>query len=331
MIKRMTHIIYIIVFLIVVLLINITLIFWKNTVSNQIIISNNLISRNAIELTLEKNENISYAKLSKVGAKCKKILIFNVLGETDEETIIAYFGNSKIDEKYLLKGRFFEKSDFLENKQIAIVGKNILSGQKINFQNDTHYYIYNNEEYKIVGIVGYTHKSNLDNLVLLNLDSVIGKLGNIYYLDGDNRTLPYNYSIFKDIFNVDKVLEREFDSVSRIGSFTYEEQQVTIFSYTIVILFVEILSLLILKQSKKEILIEKLLGFSLKYIILKISLYLIKAFIICWCIFTLGIILLHVLSLQIYLEILVSFFIAFLILFCSVIAGVFIFYNKFGD
>lgn len=71
----------------------------------------------------------------------------------------------------LVSGRFFNHTDFYNNKKVAVIGKNV-DKTNVTEKNNKYYYQYQSENYEIIGTMGAEYSSKLDNTILLNIDGV---------------------------------------------------------------------------------------------------------------------------------------------------------------
>lgn len=82
----------------------------------------------------------------------------------------------------ILKGRFFEESDYFKGHKVIVVGKEVL---KYTHQNNgkTYFNLFNTE-YEVIGVCGYGNQSAVDYIVYYNLDSMeTSKEWGIYSID----------------------------------------------------------------------------------------------------------------------------------------------------
>lgn len=86
----------------------------------------------------------------------------------------------------MLSGCFFEKSDFEEEKKVAIVGKKV---NGIYDKNGTEYIQIKNQEYRVLGTLGYEEDTAFDTYVFINLFSCEDEQLTIYTIDffGDTK------------------------------------------------------------------------------------------------------------------------------------------------
>ncbi|MEW4206738.1 ABC transporter permease [Bacillus thuringiensis] len=146
-------------------------------------ISNNFYSQNSISFHIKKdNRPLNMLKLLK-HINERDFILFreNVL---ELPYIKGIYKSGDIEAPPLVNGRFFQKSDFFNNKNIAVVGKDY---NDIVLKDGEKYIRLNNTYFKIIGTLGRDFPTKLDTMVYLNLDAALN-LENEHYgsyvLDG---------------------------------------------------------------------------------------------------------------------------------------------------
>ncbi|MEH7463650.1 ABC transporter permease [Bacillus thuringiensis] len=98
--------------------------------------------------------------------------------------IKGVYKSGNIETPPLVSGRFFQKEDFFQNKNVAVVGRDC---DDIIKKNGKSYFKLHDTYFEIIGIMGTDFQTKIDKMVYLNLDSVLS-LENEYYgayvLDG---------------------------------------------------------------------------------------------------------------------------------------------------
>ncbi|MFD2880039.1 ABC transporter permease [Paenibacillus rhizoplanae] len=73
----------------------------------------------------------------------------------------------------LAEGRFFNDADFFyNNDNLAVIGKNIDGTDLLEKKRMSFIILFAGRSYKVIGIMGASYSSKLDNTVLVNLDSL---------------------------------------------------------------------------------------------------------------------------------------------------------------
>lgn len=98
-------------------------------------------------------------------------------GEINKYSRGVYMKDCKVDVP-LIWGRSFCETDFFTNKKVALIGRKLLVNCEI--INGIYYYPIEGNLYEIIGILGMSSASLLDNYLWINLDSML----DIYHSDG---------------------------------------------------------------------------------------------------------------------------------------------------
>ncbi|AAT59550.1 MULTISPECIES: hypothetical protein [Bacillus cereus group] len=110
--------------------------------------------------------------------------------------IKGVYKSGNIETPPLVSGRFFQKEDFYQNKNIAVVGRDC---DDIIKKNGKNYFKLHDTYFEIIGIMGTDFKTKLDKMVYLNLDAVLS-LENEHYgayvLDG-NKDIRFTFNALK--------------------------------------------------------------------------------------------------------------------------------------
>lgn len=78
------------------------------------------------------------------------------------------------------KGRFLEREDFKENNRVAVVGKNV---ENVYEKEGKQYIQINNQEYYVLGEMGYEEETAFDNYIFVNLFACSNEELKIYTID----------------------------------------------------------------------------------------------------------------------------------------------------
>jgi hypothetical protein len=123
------------------------------------------------------------------------------------------FFTGRIDKLPIKSGRFFDESDFLERKRIALVGNKSLKDVMI--KDNKQFISILGEEFEIVGILGSSQPTRLDAMRLIPLDTAVILTGvdGTYSLDSKyEKDIENNIVLFTDI------LKREYVSAMSYSS-----------------------------------------------------------------------------------------------------------------
>lgn len=109
--------------------------------------------------------------------------------EQKTDKIRGYYQKESNFTPPLINGVFFPSNS--DKKSTALIGQQVK--ENIVKENGESYYIYNNQKFHIIGIMGESYATKLDNLVLLNLPSIsiTEKLKLDFVLDGNSNTEDY--------------------------------------------------------------------------------------------------------------------------------------------
>lgn len=126
-----------------------------------------------------------------------------------EKHIRGVYSSQSINNIPMKSGRFFQKEDFFHNKKLAVVGKDFKDIKNINEKKCFNYQGYC---FEIIGVIGTEVKSNVDNMVYLNLDALFDlnfSSTGIYVLDSGKNT-QISYEKLKTFFmNDDSIFQIE--------------------------------------------------------------------------------------------------------------------------
>lgn len=165
----------------------------------------------------------------------------------------------------LLKGRFFEEDDFFNGKRLVVAGN--AYDPAIQKRNGREYIKINEQYYEVIGRLGTEGISQLDNMLLVNLDAIdLGKNG-IYAIDGKSvsrinafSTLLKNQAV-KSGANYD-VIEREPSGIKRLLKYEQSSTFVYLVLLMVCLLSSTAVNLSLYEKKKIEIAVQRLLGFN---------------------------------------------------------------------
>lgn len=148
-------------------------------------------------------KNLTYLKTH---PEFNNFAIFDI--SLDRKNIRGIFFKGNFTSPHIIiQGRFFNESDFLNNEKKAVIGIDLLNNT---FQYNSNRYIKIKEQnYKIIGIMGYEEKTMLDNYIFVNLDSYEDQNAKEYYIDSSNEmNIKRTLTNLNEIGNVDIILDK---------------------------------------------------------------------------------------------------------------------------
>lgn len=202
-----------------------------------------------------------------VYAAIKDVIFFQELaGERSR----AVFFRGNIEPPPLLQGRFFKEDDFFCGKKLVVIGNAYNS--IITKHNGYDYIKINQEDYEVIGHLGGNEISKLDYMLMVNADAINPGNGGLYAIDGKSeQKIAAATRLFKN--EVEKaggaysVIEREPTGIKRLLK---SEQTNTLLYFVLILVFLfssVAVNLSLYEKKKREIAIQRLLGFSSKNII----------------------------------------------------------------
>lgn len=183
--------------------------------------------------------------------------LFSIIkSETNDIRTISFKG--EYHNPNLIEGRFFNESDFTQNKFLAVVGKNI---NKIESIDNKKYINFNNRKYEIIGTMGYEMPTRLDNSIILSSNNENFNLSNEYILSNKDIQKSLDFLGNKDIFGL--VQARPYDNVNILHIIDRTSNQIILSIMLLIILFVNLsfITYFWLKNKNQEINIKFLNGY----------------------------------------------------------------------
>ena len=173
----------------------------------------------------------------------------------------------------ITSGRFFTEGECLSNKPLAVIGKKY--SDSIVMRDKKRYLFIQNNEYEVIGMVGFSGDSPLDDIVFLNLGSLSPEeqLNGIYYIDSSNNNeMVYRefYSVSEDLFGC-SLIKRETPKafIDIVAGGMYMKTYLKILLFLLgVIAFVNVL-IQSVRRKFVEISVMKILGIRQKKMFLK--------------------------------------------------------------
>lgn len=210
-----------------------------------------------------------------------------------------YFNQSDSYNIPLIRGRFFTKQDFDQNKKNIVIGKNL--EKEIVTINGQEFIRYEKEDFLVIGVLGHSSRSsNFDDIFFINLDSIMSKnnlkfFNTLWAIQNRNADVEQSFTNIKkniEKLNENATLTRVYTESSR--SFLEEILSNKTFSLTMTLIVVLALILNVvnitnfyIESKRTEIGIRKLIGATngrisrkilIEYVLLAVSAFLAAQF-----------------------------------------------------
>ncbi|MCB5952973.1 hypothetical protein LI951_12925 [Enterococcus sp. BWT-B8] len=134
------------------------------------------------------------------------LAVFVPLESNNTDIVRGYFSKDYSNKLFpLSKGKFFS----IPNSKEALVGNEVVVVEN----GGREYYVYNNVSYKVIGYLGYSRPSFLDNSVLINDSAVFDSAKKFLTVDGTK--IGNNYKAYyekKDYYQNNIGLDRKINS-----------------------------------------------------------------------------------------------------------------------
>lgn len=221
-------------------------------------------NKEAITFNINKLNSIENHKFIKIIKSINNIYIEKNNCELGSYTGKAIYYNKSINATpNIIKGRFFNNNDFKSDEPKAVVGKDVYNKIVIE-KNNEKYIKYNNNLYKIVGIMGYKdRRSTVDSQFYINLNSYINKSNKIIYTKNlcinNNENYKKLTKKMKDEFKGVEFKKKSNKNNDDLSSFS---QIYIIILIVILVIFMNVINVVLqwTESKKKEIGIKKALG-----------------------------------------------------------------------
>lgn len=220
---------------------------------------------------MNKNSKSFYSETALFFAADDNKLTYNILDEllppdstfysnyVADYDVRGIFFNGKFKAPKMQSGRFFSTEDFAENNKIAVVG----SGVKTYRKDDRIIYEWDNNEYEVIGTMGYNYPTRLDTMVMLAINNVlIEQEVYRYIIEGDNLQANFDFLGNENVFGEVIVYDsNELDLLSVIDGST--SQLVTsILFIGLLIVNVLLINFFLIDGITHEIKIKKMVGYN---------------------------------------------------------------------
>ncbi|MFX0549571.1 ABC transporter permease [Hathewaya histolytica] len=149
------------------------------------------LSDKSLKLLVQNIPNLDKSDFKVFQSLNKDILMYKDLSKPIYKGI--YFSGDKTPNVPMKNGRFFNRTDFQDNKKVAVIGKEVL--KECSDIHGKHYLNTETGQYLVIGIMGYKDKETyLDDSIYLNLNSIFKEnelnfSTGSYYIDAGKDTI----------------------------------------------------------------------------------------------------------------------------------------------
>ncbi|MGG7060231.1 ABC transporter permease [Clostridium tertium] len=262
--------------------------YYQNNKLNKI--SRGFLSKNYQEFYINNDIDISNFEdiIKEVLPKKGLILKKESFPESIEFNLNRIYFKSGFNYPNLLEGRFLTEEESFSDKNLAVVGKNLL--KNIEYKDNKKFILINNIYYEVIGICGEDYESKLDYTIFIpmTIRDNINKFNGTIFVDGIRNVDNFINKVKEKSQNniiLTKVEEAKFiqGSVDPLTGKTTEKvivmndlenNSLSIYIYFAIfisaLLCIISMSLYWFEKNKKEILVLNILGFYKKEILLRI-------------------------------------------------------------
>jgi hypothetical protein len=236
----------------------------------QIITSNSLISDNSVTVIFKGDHVPSEYELIN---RYPNITLLSEIYNYPDLQVWGLCGNYYLDSKInsLIRGTFFQRSDFFKNDFKAVLGKNVLnSGYCFEDRNGKKTFKFNNKHYEVIGTI-YSNISNmLDNTAFINLDSFNTRLRKFVIDSSNSQSIVTTINSIKKEYNVDIVRENNSNFVERYVFNDDDKSILNILVAFFISILIIVLSVFTLRYYSEEIKVKRIIGICFKSILLNL-------------------------------------------------------------
>jgi len=170
------------------------------------------------KITFTVNGSSSFVSINKLVTYLPKSASCALYNDNNDGTVRQIYYQGKYNTPPIISGRFFSKDDFEGKTACAVAGKNRLN--KSIFKNGIRYIDYQCVKFKVIGVVGTTTSTQLDDMIFINSNYSSNSDSRLYVLDVDGTNAPAIFQKFaaaaaKDSLNA-KIISTESSGLSRI-------------------------------------------------------------------------------------------------------------------
>lgn len=189
-----------------------------------------------------------------------------IIWQKREDYLIGVLYRGSFDFPPTIEGRFFQPSDFNSNKNLAVIGKNIIP--RMFKENNTAFIDIRGEPYQVIGIIGHGYPSPLDDCVYFNLDSNVSS--SLFFIDGKNAAaVTGTLNGIKKLVKV-KQLDDPPNSLGRLFGYSDKNRKIGVISILVCLATIILSAIFFMKAHYNLIIVQHLIGISLMSIAFKI-------------------------------------------------------------
>lgn len=217
-------------------------------------LSNSFYDKDAI-FFLSANHQIDYKKLYK-NLPANTMLFGQLEPNVDVRGIVI---KGEISETPRMKsGRFFNEKDFISTtNSLAVVGSGVPTYKKGN----KLFIDYNNIQYEVIGVMGYSIPTKLDKTVMISFNQSLINKSFSYSLNGNSYKNKIDFLNNESLFGKITIFERNYPNILKIID-SDGKQVISTIMYYIVLLFNAFLLLFFWVDSKTdEFTVKKINGY----------------------------------------------------------------------
>lgn len=223
-------------------------------------LENYFISNKAVRLQID---NMDINKI--YNTKVNDFMIYNKYDGNDNYfSLLGIFLKGNNDKPQIIKGRFFEETDFFSGNKFVVIGKDVDISKHTIIKDNEKYFVYNNKYYKVIGVMGYDFNCILNGTVFFNIDSI--PLSKEFYIDSNNLN---NIDLFLESVSTEMNIKIVDFKSSTINTLIDLDNQPKIL-FLLLILFIQfnliIAIMYFIKHIEEGIYIKKIIGFDFFFI-----------------------------------------------------------------
>jgi len=170
----------------------------------------------------------------------------------------------------LTEGRFFQREDFFNETNYVVVGIKIFN--QLEDEGGSRYYIHDDLEYEVIGVIGYERDTMLDDTIFLAANHKnISAIG-YYSVDGTKKSEVNSFLENQTLISDIEIIEKEFVSAQRILGFQGLDSTMIIAVISIVFIIVFGYIVMVgfwIRKNHKEFFVRRMCGHKLHYIIVE--------------------------------------------------------------
>ena len=157
----------------------------------------------------------------------------------------------------VVSGRFFTPSECLSSEKLAVIGRNYMDD--IYEVGEERFILYNDIEYRVIGVAGLSYPTTLDSLRFFNLGSApFTELNGIrFFVDGKTNTPEENFETMKvfaqkEIGTELKRMDMPTTLTDLVSGGVYLKQHLTVLTFVFIVLtYLSILTYTLSAENKK--------------------------------------------------------------------------------